>query len=168
MPQYLDAKILPVEVGSENANWDLSRTSPSLKLFLQMILSSNQDIVKIWHNLKILKRPEKDSWFPTYVIRTAYLAASNNWVAICFLLEAGATHIALIPQEAGTGSVSRKMAPIKSSADSSCLGSRTVFFLASLWKLMLPNWSTDESSLLFLAMELSELLEVSDLLQMTL
>lgn len=67
-----------------------------------------------------------------------YLAASSNWLAMFFLLLAGVTQIARIPQTAGTASSSHRITPFR--FISNALGLFVGFFkMASLWKVMFPN-----------------------------
>lgn len=46
----------------------------------------------------------------------SYLAVSRKWLAMCFLLFAGANQIALIPQTAGTASFSHRIAQLELSS----------------------------------------------------
>lgn len=59
---------------------------------------------------------------------------------MCFLLLAGETQMALMPQTAGTASFSQNNAPFFSS-NTEVLQTEGALLTTSLWKLISPKWS---------------------------
>lgn len=71
---------------------------------------------------------------------------------MCFLLLEGVTQIALIPQTAGIASSSQMIAPLWFPANISRQLTVETFFVASLRKMISPNWRVVEFDLeLFVA-----------------
>lgn len=78
-----------------------------------------------------------------------YLTASSNRLAMPFLLFEGVTHMALMPQTAGTASFSHIIVPLCFSSTAFEERTEEALLITSLCKLISPNWRVAECDLHF-------------------
>ena len=122
--------------------WDITHNpSINLMLFSSIYLTEFVSFLREikWTKLRGHSERNRSSW--------TYLTASRSWLAICFLLLEGVTHMALIPQIAGTASFSQTTGPLGLPSNTSQLLTEGALLMTSLWKLTVPNWSVFEFGL---------------------
>ena len=131
-----------VKFKTRHLNWSFRVSHKTLNsISCSFLLFTSHNLLVSWGEIKWpIPRGDdernRSSW--------THLTASRSWLAMCFLLLEGVTHMALMPQIAGTASFSQTIGPLGVPSNASRLLTEGALWMTSLWKLTVPNWSLFE------------------------